>query len=151
MSTRRKSLIHSCPMFQTPTEYSPGPSFYQSSSKVKPPIFTSCHSITSRRSSKDLLNTGASLKGSRRSSVCVPSQSLQKISEKSERRCSNEGIRKNKRLSISSQGTLEMVEKKQNAPERKLSVANISEQFTSFLSMSSKMGVQVINLLLIWI
>ena len=28
-------------------------------------------------------------------------------------------------------------------PERKMSVANISEQFSSFLSLSSKMGVQV--------
>ena len=135
MGSRRVSLIHSFSMFQTSTESPSESSLYQSSSSVKPPIFTSCHSIAPRRTSKDMLNAGnsTSLKGTRSSSICVPSQSLQKIDEKTRRSCSIEG-------------TLEMPERRQGIgqlPERKMSVANISEQFSSFLSLSSKMGVQV--------
>ena len=148
MGSRRVSLIHSFSMFQTSTESPSESSLYQSSSSVKPPIFTSCHSIAPRRTNKDMLNatTSTSLKGTRSSSICVPSQSLQKIDEKPRRSCSIEGVAQNKRLSISTQGTLEIPERRQGLeqlPERKMSVANISEQFSSFLSLSSKMGVQV--------
>jgi hypothetical protein len=60
MSSRRVSLIHSFSMFQTSTESPSDSSLYQSSSSVKPPIFTSCHSIAPRRTSKDMLNNGDS-------------------------------------------------------------------------------------------
>ena len=154
MNTRRGSLIHSYSMFQTPAEHSSGSTLYQSNSAVKPPMFTSCHSISQRRSSsygigastrssRDAQSASISMKGSRRSSVCVPSQSLQKISEKSERSSSIEGIPRNRRLSISTHGNLEMLER-EDVPERKLSVANLSEHFSSFLSLSSK-GVRVRN------
>ena len=152
MNTRRGSLIHSYSMFQTPAEHSSGSTLHQSNSAVKPPIFTSSHSISQRRSSSLDISTRPSrdapsacmgMKGSRRSSMCVPSQSLQKICEKNERSSSMEGIPRNRRLSISTHGNLEMLEKKV-VPERKLSVANLSEHFSSFLSLSSK-GVRVRN------
>ena len=141
MNSRRFSMIHSISMFQTSSASADETSLYQSSSTIKPPIFTSCHSISAKRNSKELLNTSTSMKGTRSSSVSVPSQSLQKIDEKTRR--SSEGVSQNKRLSVSTQGTLEIPERKQ-LPERKMSVANISEQFSSFISLSSKMGVQAI-------
>ena len=140
MSSRRMSLAQSCSMFQTSTEPSAEASLYQTNSSVKPPIFVTSHSITPRRASKDMLRSNTSAKGARSTSVCVPSESLHKIAEKTERSLSIEGLGRNKRLSISTQGNLEIGQ----ITERKLSMANMSDQFSSFVSMSSKMGVQVV-------
>ena len=147
MTSRRISLIHSLSMFQTSSESPEQASLYQSSSSSKPPIFTSCHTISAGRNSppKQVPSTSTkrSIKGTRSSSICVPSQSYQKSDRRS---CSIDGVAPNKRLSLSTQGSHEKMERKPSfvqVTERKLSVANISEQFSTFISLSSKMGVQV--------
>lgn len=122
MTSRRVSLTHSHSMFQTSTGCTEA-SLYRSSAS-KPPIFRSCHAIAPRRSS-----------------ICVPSQSLTFSVENARRGSSSEGVQLNKRLSGSTHGTRETQERKQSIAQlskRKLSVANISEQLSSFFALSTK-------------
>ena len=111
---------------------------------LHPNLKSSPHAIPSLQEEKpkQVPSTRRSMKGTRSSSICVPSQSYQKSDRRS---CSIDGVAPNKRLSLSTQGSHEKMERKPSfvqVTERKLSVANISEQFSTFISLSSKMGVQ---------
>ena len=110
--------------------------FETSSEDSEQPARFSSKGTKAKGTSEDSLNPNYFQQGLRSSSICVTSKSYDEIKEP-KRSCSIDGVGNSRRTNVSNQGSLEVPGARS---KRKGSIAQLGGQFSSLLSISSKVS-----------